>query len=66
LTKFEAIQKISGVHEYSKLMFELSKKAGTPEDLEKDLSMELTEEGLQVLRTVAQNGNYPLSLEGMQ
>ena len=64
MTKFEAIRSVTGVKEFSVLIFELVKNAGSPENLEKELSEEITAEGLQTLMSVARRGNYPFSLVG--
>lgn len=63
MTKLEAVRSITGAKEFSKIVFELVERAGTPEELEKNLCTELTEEGLTTLRSVAQHGNYPLSFD---
>lgn len=66
MTKFEALRNVSGVKEFSSLVFYLARKSESVEELTKDLSAELEEEGLQTLKSVAQRGNYPLSLDGLQ
>lgn len=66
MTKFEVIQSITGVNEFSKIVFDLAKKAGTPEALEEDLRTDVSAEGLKTLKSIAQRGNYPLSFEGKQ
>lgn len=66
MTKFDVLKGITGVKEFSRLIFGMAEKAGTPEKLEKELSRELFEEELQTIRSVAQNGIYPLSLDGIQ
>ena len=66
MTKFDVLQSITGVKEFSRLVFALAKKADTPENLENDLRTELSEEGLQTIKSVARRGNYPLSFDGRQ
>lgn len=66
MTKFEVIRKIFGIQEFSSLVFDLAWRSKTEDEFMKFLSEELTEEGLQTIRSVAQSGNYPLSLDGMQ
>ena len=66
MTKFEVLQRISGVKEFASLVFHLVKKSETEEELVQDLSTELTEEGLQTIMSVARSENYPLSLDGSQ
>lgn len=66
MTKFEALKGIAGVKEYSRLLFNMAEKAGSAENLEKDLRMEIPESGLEIIKSIARSGNYPLSLDGMQ
>lgn len=66
MTKFEVLRGVSGVKEFASLIFWMARKSETEEELAKDLSMELTEEGLRTIKSAAQSGNYPLSLDGMQ
>lgn len=66
MTKFEVLQSITEIPEFARVAFALVKKAESQEGLERELSMEISNEGLQTLRSIARSGNYPLSLEGMQ
>ena len=66
MTKFSVVQSITGVSEYSRLIFEMARKADSAEMLEKELSMELAGAGLQAIMSAAQSGNYPLSLDRLQ
>lgn len=66
MTKFEVLRAVHGVEEFSTLAFDMVTNAESAEDLQRMLSEELSEEGLQTIRRVAQRGNYPLSLEGLQ
>lgn len=66
MTKFEVLKGITGIAEFSRLLFDMAEKAGTAEELERDLHMEIPESGLEIIESVARSGNYPLSLDGMQ
>lgn len=66
MTKFEVLKGITGIAEFSRLLFDMAEKAGTAEELERDLRMEIPESGLEIIESVARSGNYPLSLDGMQ
>ncbi len=66
MTRFAAITSITDIYEFSKIMFAIAAKAETPENLANELAMELSEAGLQTIRSIAQRGNYPLSLDGIQ
>lgn len=66
MTKFEVIRKITGVKEFSNLVYALAIDSGSPEKLAEELGKVLTEEELRTIESVAQSGNYPLSFEGRQ
>jgi hypothetical protein len=66
MTKFEVLRGITGVAEFSRILFDMSEKAGSAEELEKDLRMEIPESGLEIIESIARSGNYPLSFDGMQ
>lgn len=66
MTKFEAVRSITDTKEFSKIIWGIAEKTGTPEEFERELSMEISEGGLQTLKSIAQRGVYPLSLDGMQ
>jgi hypothetical protein len=66
MTKFEVLKGITGVAEYSRILFDMAEKAGSAKELERDLSMEIPESGLEIIESVARSGNYPLSFDGMQ
>lgn len=66
MTKFEVLRRISGIKQFSDIMFGMAKKAESPKELEEELSKELSERGLQIIKSAAQSGDYPLSLDGMQ
>lgn len=63
MTRFEALRAVTGVSEYSALVFDILRDKKNADDLTKFLAEELTERQLQTLRTVAESGNYPLSLD---
>lgn len=65
MTNFEVLRCFTDVKEFSKMVYEFVKKNGTVEALIEDLSWEIPEEGLQTLKSAAQNG-YPLSFDGKQ
>lgn len=66
MTKFEVVQSITSVAEFSKLIFDLARKSDSAETLEKELSIKITETGLETIKLIAQSGDYPLSLDGRQ
>lgn len=66
MTKFEILKGIGGVKEFSRLVWGMVEKAETPEKLAEALSEELPDVGLQTLESIAQSGDYPLSLGGKQ
>lgn len=66
MTKFDVLKSITEVKEYSQLIYELVKKSGSPEKLQEELTKELPESSIKTLLQIARNGNYPLSLDGMQ
>ena len=66
MTRFELLQKVNGVKEYSRLVFEMARKADSADGLAVELSSEIPEDGLQTIKSVAKKGVYPLSLDGIQ
>lgn len=66
MTKLDVLHGITGVKEFSNLIYRMAIEAGSPEKLAEELDKEIPEEGLRTLQSVAQSGNYPLSLDGMQ
>lgn len=66
MTRFEALRAVTGVSEYSTLVFDIMRDKKNPDDMAEFLSEELTEKQLQTIRSVAESGNYPLSLDGLQ
>lgn len=66
MRKLDVIKNINGVTEFAKIVFDLVQKAGNVEQFEQDLASEIPQEGLQTIRSIAQNGSYPLSLDGLE
>lgn len=66
MTRFEALRAVNGVSEYSALIFDILCDKKSPDDMTEFLSEELTEKQLQTIRSIAESGNYPLSLDGLQ
>ena len=65
MTNFEAVKAITGVKEFSEIVYDLVKKSGSPGKLEEALSWELPETAVRILKAVADAGRYPISLEGI-
>lgn len=65
MTKFEVLKGITGVAEFSRLVLDMTEKASSVEDLEKDLRTEIPQPGMEIIKSIAVSGNYPLSLDGM-
>ena len=63
MTRFEALKAITGVKEFSNQIYDYAIRDGSPERLAEFLEGELTEEGLQLLKTVAQEEDYPISFK---
>ena len=66
MTKFEALKGITDVKKFSELLFDILADRKTMAEIEELLLEELTEKQLQTLQSVAESGNYPLSLDGRQ
>lgn len=66
MTRFEVLKGITGVAEFSRIVLDMSEKAGSAEDLEKDLRTEISKPELEIIKSIAGSGNYPLSLDRMQ
>lgn len=66
MTRFEALRAVTGVREYSSLIFDILRDKKNLDDMTEFLSEELTENQLQTIRSIAESGNYPLSLDGLQ
>lgn len=66
MTRFEVLRAVTGVKEFSGLIVDILKEKETSEAITEFLTEELTEKQLQTVKSVAESGNYPLSLEGLQ
>lgn len=66
MKKFEVLKLVTGIKEVSMLIFDIASQAKSEKEIEKFLNEELTEEQLQTVKSVAESGNYPLSLEELQ
>ena len=66
MTKFEVIKAITDEQKFSELVFDLIVKYDSPDAFAKLLSEEFSENELQTLQSIANRGNYPLSLEGRE
>ena len=65
MTKFTVLVSITDVKKFSELIFDILKDKKSAQEIEMLLNEEYPEEGIQTLRFIAQ-GDYPLSLEGLQ
>ncbi|MRM90779.1 hypothetical protein EAI28_20845 [Faecalicatena contorta] len=65
MTKFEVLVSITDVKKFSELVFDILKDKKSAKEIEILLNEDYPEEGLQTLKSIAQ-GDYPLSLEGLQ
>ncbi|WP_346904623.1 hypothetical protein [Faecalicatena contorta] len=65
MTKFEVLVSITDVKKFSELVFDILKDKKSAKEIEILLNEDYPEEGLQMLKSIAQGG-YPLSLEGLQ
>lgn len=63
MTKFKVLVSVTDVRKFSELVFDILKDKESAQEIEKFLSEDYPEEGLQTLKSIAQSG-YPLSLEG--
>lgn len=65
MTKFKVLVSVTDVKKFSELVFDILRDKESAEEIEKFLSEDYPEEGLQTLMSIAQRG-YPLSLDGLQ
>lgn len=65
MTKFKVLVSITDVKKFSEFIFDILKDKKSAQEIEVLLNEEYPEEGLQTLRSIAQ-GDYPLSLDGLQ
>lgn len=63
MRRFDALRAVSGVSEFSGLIFDILKDKTTLDELTKFLAEEMSEKQLQTLMSVAESGNYPLSMD---
>lgn len=66
MTKFDVVKNITGIEEFSRLIFGMVQQAKEPSRLAEMLSEEVAGERLQTVISVAASGNYPLFFDGMQ
>ena len=66
MTKFDVVRNITGVEEFARLIFGMVQQVKEPSELVTMLSTEVTGERLQTVMSVANSGNYPLFLNGIQ
>ena len=59
--KFEALKAVTDIRKFSELMYDILKDKESPQENEKFLSEEFSEEGLQTLESITQ-GDYPLDM----
>ncbi len=58
----DAVKSITDSKTFASLAIDLVKEAPTVDELTNVLERELTEEQLQTIKSIADSGNYPLSL----
>lgn len=66
MRRFDALRAVSGVSEFSGLIFDILKDKTTLDELTKFLAEDLSEKQRQILLSVAESGNYPLSMDGLR
>lgn len=59
--KFEVLKAVTDIRSFSELMYDILKDKENPQEIEKFLSEEFSEEGLQTLEFITQ-GDYPLDM----
>lgn len=65
MTRFEALKRIEKEKQFADLIVGFVEKYKTPEAITAVLKTELTEEGLQTVKSIAQEG-YPIFLSDIQ
>lgn len=65
MTKFEALKCITDVTKFSEFAYDVLCPMKSAEEIAELLSEEVSENGLQTLKSIAQDG-YPLCLDGQQ
>ena len=66
MVKFDVLMSIKDVQKFSEVIFDILRYKENPEQLTEFLAEPLTEKQLQTVKSVAESGNYPLSLDGLQ
>ena len=69
MTRFDVLVgllKAKNTSQFIELTYEMARSYQSKEDFEKLLLKPLTEEELQTVKSAAQSGYYPLSLDGLQ
>lgn len=66
MRKFDVLLRTTDVFEFANIVYNLSHEVTSYEELAQKLSEDFPQEGLQILIHWAENGSYPLSLQGMQ
>lgn len=59
----DAVKSITDSETFASLIIDLVKEVSTVDKLTDILDRELTEEQLQTIKSIADSGNYPLSLD---
>lgn len=65
MRKFDMVRSITGVEEFSRLVFSLAHEVKEPSEFAAVMAQEFTEEQLQTVMSVAESGNYPLNLNDL-
>ena len=63
MTRFEALKAMTDVNEFAKGIWHIARLKKSPEDFAELLKSELSEEELQLFRSAAREGSYPLSFQ---
>ena len=66
MTRFEALKAMTDADKFAKGIWHMARLKESPEDLAELLKSELSEEELQLFKTAAREGSYPLSLDLLQ
>ena len=66
LDVLEGLLKAKNTEQFIELTYDMAHEYSSKEDFKSLLLKPLTEEELQAVKSAAQSGNYPLSLDGLQ
>ena len=66
LDVLEGLLKAKNTEQFIELTYDMTHKYSSKEDFKSLLLKPLTEEELQAVKSAAQSGDYPLSLDGLQ